>query len=189
MTLGHHNKEKRINKQMKTLLALAFTAASLSAAQVEYTLSNGSFDLLTFVTNGYLPNVQAPDPHRGIPTWILKDEQTVLSPCRDLPARSTCQIEIALYTGFGFPTPHIGISAIVTRETGEQENRLLGIGNFVLDGLDHDADVMEAHNRFTIKPTDHVATVTPEPKTWHLALAGMGVSYFVWLKRGLPVRN
>jgi hypothetical protein len=174
---------------MKTLLVLALSAASLSAAQVEYTLNNGTRDLLTFVTNGYLPNVQAPDPRRGIPTWILQDSQTVVSPCKDLPARSTCQIEIALYAGFGFPNPSVGISAIVTRENGEQENRLMGISAFPLDALDHDADVREANNRFTIKPTTHVATVTPEPKTWHLALAGMSVSYFVWLRRGLLFRN
>src|SRR3982751_5543056 len=160
---------------MKTLLLLTFAAVSMHAAQIEYTLNNGSFDLLSFVTNGYLPNVQAPDPHRGIPTWILKDSQTVLSPCRVLPARSTCQIEITLYSGFGFPNPSVGISAYVTRETGEQENRLLGIGGFILDGLEHEADVMSAHYRFTIKPTDHAATVTPEPKTWHLLFGSLGI--------------
>jgi len=174
---------------MKTLLALAFTAASLSAAQVEYTLSNGSFDLLTFVTNGYLPNIQPPDPRRGIPTWILKDEQTVVSPCANLPRGATCQIEIQLFAGPSFPFPQVGISAIVTRENGERENRLAGISSFNLADLSHDADVFEAHNRFTIKPTDHVATVTPEPKTWHLALAGMGVSCYVRLRRALHVRN
>jgi hypothetical protein len=39
---------------MKPLLLLAFAAVSMHAAQIEYTLNNGTSDLLTFVTDTHM---------------------------------------------------------------------------------------------------------------------------------------
>jgi hypothetical protein len=176
---------------MKTLLLLTFAAVSMQAARIEYVLTSGSRDLLSFVTNGYLPSAQPHDPDQNPDpsslTWTLPESKLAVDPCPNPPAHgSTCRIQIQLFNGYGYPYPQVLFAAIVTRIDGEEYNLLMGIGSFNLHDLDHDADVHNGPVHFIIRPTDHVATVTPEPKPVHLILGSLGLAYcFVRLKRRL----
>src|SRR4051794_15502502 len=123
---------------MKTLLFLTFAAVSMHAAQVEYLLTDGARDIMSFVTNGFLPNVQDPDPYRGTPTWTIPESQLVADPCpTHQPPGSSCRIQIQQFNGYGYPYPQVGIAAIFKRSNGEEENLLAGFGPFLLDDLEH----------------------------------------------------
>jgi hypothetical protein len=151
---------------MKTLLLLTFAAVSMQAARIEYVLTNGSRDILSFVTAGYLPSAQPPDANNpSVLTWTLPESKLATSPCPNPPAHgSTCRVVVQLFNGDGYPNPQVHLAAIVRRIDGEEYNLLMGIGSFNLHDLDHDADVHNGPVHFIIRPTDHAATVTPEPK-------------------------
>ena len=180
---------------MKTLLLMTLAAVSMQAAQIEYVLTNGTKDILSFVTNGYLPNAQPHDPDQNpdptIITWTLPESKLAVDPCPNPPPHgSTCRVQVQLFTGTGYPNPEVLLAAITTRSDGEEYNLLMGIGAFKLHDLEHEADVHNGSYHFIIRPTDKAATVTPEPKPVHLILGSLGITYcFVRLKRGLPFRS
>jgi len=177
---------------MKTLLLLTLAAVSMQAAQIEYVLTNGTRDILSFVTAGYLPSAQPPDANNpSVLTWTLPESKLATSPCPNPPAHgSTCRVVVQLFNGEGYPNPQVLLSAIVRRSDGEEMNLLTGIGAFELHDLEHNADVNHGPIHFIIRPTDHAATVTPEPKPVHLILGSVGITYcFLRLRRALPFRN
>jgi hypothetical protein len=180
---------------MKTLLLMTLAAVSMQAAQIEYVLTNGSRDIVSFITAGYLPSAQPPDPdpdpNPNTFIWTLPESKLAVNPCPNPPAHgSTCRVQIRLLSGFGYPHPQVGIAAIVTRSDGEEYNLLTGIGPFNLHDLEHNADVQSGPIHFIIRPTDKTATVTPEPKPVHVILGSIGITYcFLRLKRALPFRN
>src|SRR3982750_2343760 len=178
---------------MKTLLLLTLAAVSMQAARIEYVLTNGSKDILSFVTNGYLPNAQPHDPDQNpdptTVTWTLPESKMATSPCpKPPPHGSTCRVQIQLFNGYGYPNPQVLLAAITTRSDGEEYNLLMGIGGFNLHDLEHDADVQNGSIHFIIRPTHKAATVTPEPKTWHLLFGSLCLMCcFLRLKRRLRV--